>query len=156
MVLRSSFDACGVHLELFHFNYVLSASIDLYAMLVGWKFCKRWNMACFHCCDKQCFRTSRIYSKGIIQGNSNNNWTGAFFFHEVYAYCWFSCIFFNIITLPDTFHQESFVRVAVWCIGEYGEMLVNNIEMLDIEDPITVSCYLLENLHELSTIAWCC
>ncbi|PON98906.1 Adaptor protein complex AP-1, gamma subunit [Trema orientale] len=35
--------------------------------------------------------------------------------------------------------QESLVRVAVWCIGEYGEMLVNNIGMLDIEDPITVT-----------------
>ncbi|KAF7809272.1 AP-1 complex subunit gamma-2-like isoform X1 [Senna tora] len=35
--------------------------------------------------------------------------------------------------------QESFVRVAVWCIGEYGDMLVNNIGMLDIEDPITVT-----------------
>ncbi|KAK6931085.1 Clathrin/coatomer adaptor, adaptin-like, N-terminal [Dillenia turbinata] len=35
--------------------------------------------------------------------------------------------------------QESLVRVAVWCIGEYGEMLVNNVGMLDIEDPITVT-----------------
>ncbi|OVA03725.1 Clathrin/coatomer adaptor [Macleaya cordata] len=35
--------------------------------------------------------------------------------------------------------QESLVRVAVWCIGEYGEMLVNNIGMLDKEDPITVT-----------------
>ncbi|KAA8533123.1 hypothetical protein F0562_033344 [Nyssa sinensis] len=35
--------------------------------------------------------------------------------------------------------QESLVRVAVWCIGEYGEMLVNNAGMLDIEDPITVT-----------------
>ncbi|CAN6202392.1 unnamed protein product [Urochloa humidicola] len=35
--------------------------------------------------------------------------------------------------------QESLVRVAVWCIGEYGEMLVNNISMLDIEEPITVT-----------------
>ncbi|MCL7022668.1 hypothetical protein MKW94_001628 [Papaver nudicaule] len=35
--------------------------------------------------------------------------------------------------------QESLVRVAVWCIGEYGEMLVNNIGMLDIEDPVTVT-----------------
>ncbi|KAF5944863.1 hypothetical protein HYC85_018940 [Camellia sinensis] len=26
--------------------------------------------------------------------------------------------------------QESLVRVAVWCIGEYGEMLVNNAGML--------------------------
>lgn len=50
-----------------------------------------------------------------------------------------------IITLPDNFHQESFVRVAVWCIGEYGEMLVNSIGMLDIEDPMTVSCHQLEN-----------
>ncbi|XP_019052148.1 PREDICTED: AP-1 complex subunit gamma-2-like, partial [Nelumbo nucifera] len=33
--------------------------------------------------------------------------------------------------------QESLVRVAVWCIGEYGEMLVNNIGMLDKEEPIT-------------------
>lgn len=37
------------------------------------------------------------------------------------------------------FHQESLVRVAVWCIGEYGDMLINNVGMLDIEDPITVS-----------------
>ncbi|GAU36898.1 hypothetical protein TSUD_220670, partial [Trifolium subterraneum] len=35
--------------------------------------------------------------------------------------------------------QESLVRVTVWCIGEYGDMLVNNIGMLDIEDPITVT-----------------
>lgn len=35
--------------------------------------------------------------------------------------------------------QESLVRVVVWCIGEYGEMLVNNIGMLDIEDPVTVT-----------------
>uniref|UniRef100_A0A5B6Z6S4 AP-1 complex subunit gamma n=1 Tax=Davidia involucrata TaxID=16924 RepID=A0A5B6Z6S4_DAVIN len=35
--------------------------------------------------------------------------------------------------------QESLVRVAVWCIGEYGEMLVNNAGMLDIEDPMTVT-----------------
>ncbi|XVF84925.1 hypothetical protein PTKIN_Ptkin17bG0078200 [Pterospermum kingtungense] len=34
--------------------------------------------------------------------------------------------------------QETLVRVAVWCIGEYGDMLVNNVGMLDIEDPITV------------------
>jgi len=31
------------------------------------------------------------------------------------------------------------VRVAVWCIGEYGEMLVNNVGMLDGEEKITVS-----------------
>ncbi|XP_022776059.1 AP-1 complex subunit gamma-2-like isoform X3 [Durio zibethinus] len=35
--------------------------------------------------------------------------------------------------------QESLVRVAVWCIGEYGDMLVNNVGMLDIEEPITVT-----------------
>ncbi|XP_057948892.1 AP-1 complex subunit gamma-2-like isoform X1 [Malania oleifera] len=35
--------------------------------------------------------------------------------------------------------QESLVRVAVWCIGEYGEMLVNNAGMLDREEPITVT-----------------
>ncbi|KAF8407942.1 hypothetical protein HHK36_007082 [Tetracentron sinense] len=35
--------------------------------------------------------------------------------------------------------QESLVRVAVWCIGEYGEMLVNNVQMLDIEEPMTVT-----------------
>ncbi|PAN25604.1 hypothetical protein GQ55_4G325800 [Panicum hallii var. hallii] len=35
--------------------------------------------------------------------------------------------------------QESLVRVAVWCIGEYGEMLVNNISMLGMEEPITVT-----------------
>ncbi|XP_071692165.1 AP-1 complex subunit gamma-2-like isoform X2 [Rutidosis leptorrhynchoides] len=35
--------------------------------------------------------------------------------------------------------QETLVRVAVWCVGEYGDMLVNNIGMLDIEEPITVT-----------------
>ncbi|KAL8267448.1 hypothetical protein R6Q59_004792 [Mikania micrantha] len=35
--------------------------------------------------------------------------------------------------------QETLVRVAVWCIGEYGDMLVNNIGMLNLEDPITVT-----------------
>lgn len=35
--------------------------------------------------------------------------------------------------------QESLVRVAVWCIGEYGDMLVNGVGMLDIEEPMTVT-----------------
>ncbi|PWA85586.1 hypothetical protein CTI12_AA147980 [Artemisia annua] len=36
-------------------------------------------------------------------------------------------------------HQETLVKVAVWCIGEYGDMLVNNIDMLNIEEHITVT-----------------
>ncbi|KAK3223281.1 hypothetical protein Dsin_010306 [Dipteronia sinensis] len=39
--------------------------------------------------------------------------------------------------LQASAEQESLVRVAVWCIGEYGDMLVNNVGMLNIEDPIT-------------------
>ncbi|THU54553.1 hypothetical protein C4D60_Mb10t26310 [Musa balbisiana] len=35
--------------------------------------------------------------------------------------------------------QESLVRVAVWCIGEYGEMLVNNVKVLEMEEPMTVT-----------------
>ncbi|GMY26183.1 AP-1 complex subunit gamma-2-like [Fagus crenata] len=41
--------------------------------------------------------------------------------------------------LQASAEQESLVRVAVWCVGEYGDMLVNNVGMLDIEDPITVT-----------------
>ncbi|XP_039006909.1 AP-1 complex subunit gamma-2-like isoform X2 [Hibiscus syriacus] len=42
-------------------------------------------------------------------------------------------------TFQTSAEQESLVRVAVWCIGEYGDMLVNNVGMLDIEEPITVT-----------------
>ncbi|CAD5315880.1 unnamed protein product [Arabidopsis thaliana] len=37
------------------------------------------------------------------------------------------------------FGQETLVRVAIWCIGEYADLLVNNAGMLDLEDPITVT-----------------
>ncbi|XP_075089300.1 AP-1 complex subunit gamma-2 isoform X3 [Nicotiana tabacum] len=35
--------------------------------------------------------------------------------------------------------QETLVRAAVWCIGEYGEMLVSNVGRLDIEEHLTVT-----------------
>ncbi|KAM7252282.1 hypothetical protein ACFE04_024165 [Oxalis oulophora] len=35
--------------------------------------------------------------------------------------------------------QETLIRVAIWSIGEYGELLVNNVGMLNIEDPVTVT-----------------
>eukprot|EP01018_Ginkgo_biloba_P007028 Gb_02741 [translate_table: standard] len=35
--------------------------------------------------------------------------------------------------------QESLVRVTVWCIGEYGEMLVNHAGELEGEEPLTVT-----------------
>ncbi|KAK1311361.1 AP-1 complex subunit gamma-2 [Acorus calamus] len=41
--------------------------------------------------------------------------------------------------LQNSCEQESLVRVAVWCIGEYGELLINNVGVLDVEEPITVT-----------------
>ncbi|KAJ0254565.1 AP-1 complex subunit gamma-2 [Hirschfeldia incana] len=35
--------------------------------------------------------------------------------------------------------QETLVRVAIWCIGEYADLLVNNNGMLELEEPITVT-----------------
>ncbi|XP_073000592.1 AP-1 complex subunit gamma-2-like [Typha latifolia] len=46
--------------------------------------------------------------------------------------------------------QESLVRVAVWCIGEYGEMLVNNIGVLEVEEPMTVTEFDVVDVVELS------
>ncbi|RRT56840.1 hypothetical protein BHM03_00062238, partial [Ensete ventricosum] len=38
-----------------------------------------------------------------------------------------------------SFEQVSLVRVVVWCIGEYGEMLVGNVGVLEVEELMTVS-----------------
>jgi AP-1 complex subunit gamma-1 len=47
--------------------------------------------------------------------------------------------------LHTSFEQETLVRVAIWCIGEYADLLVNNAGMLDLEDPITVSTIILHS-----------
>jgi hypothetical protein len=39
--------------------------------------------------------------------------------------------------------QESLGQVTVWCIGEYGEMLVDNLNKVEGEEPLTVSCCFL-------------
>ncbi|GAA0185141.1 membrane traffic protein [Lithospermum erythrorhizon] len=42
-------------------------------------------------------------------------------------------------SVRSLYKAETLVRVVVWCIGEYGDLLVNNTGVLDIEDPVTVS-----------------
>lgn len=52
------------------------------------------------------------------------------------------------------FKQEAVVRVAVWCIGEYGDLLVSNVGMLDLEEPITVSLHLHRLIyHQLNNLS---
>ncbi|XP_047961160.1 AP-1 complex subunit gamma-2-like isoform X2 [Salvia hispanica] len=41
--------------------------------------------------------------------------------------------------VQTTTEQETLLRVAVWCVGEYADLLISNAGMLDIEDPITVT-----------------
>lgn len=41
--------------------------------------------------------------------------------------------------LQTSGEQETLVRVAVWCIGEYGEMLVNDVGLLHVEESMTVT-----------------
>ncbi|XP_068649729.1 AP-1 complex subunit gamma-2-like [Aristolochia californica] len=41
--------------------------------------------------------------------------------------------------LQSSGEQEILVRVAVWCIGEYGNLLVNSIGVLEGEEPMTVT-----------------
>jgi AP-1 complex subunit gamma-1 len=35
--------------------------------------------------------------------------------------------------------QESLGQVTIWCIGEYGEMLVDHLNEVEGEEPLTVS-----------------
>lgn len=46
---------------------------------------------------------------------------------------------YKAVQIETATEQETLVRVAVWCIGEYGDLLISNAGMLDIEDPITVT-----------------
>ncbi|CAA6657612.1 unnamed protein product [Spirodela intermedia] len=41
--------------------------------------------------------------------------------------------------LQTSCEEKSLVRVAVWCIGEYGDMLINNVGVLGKEETITVA-----------------
>uniref|UniRef100_A0A453PYT3 Clathrin/coatomer adaptor adaptin-like N-terminal domain-containing protein n=1 Tax=Aegilops tauschii subsp. strangulata TaxID=200361 RepID=A0A453PYT3_AEGTS len=54
---------------------------------------------------------------------------------------WYLDQMFKVLSLAGNHVKDdgSLLRVAVWCIGEYGEMLVNNVGMLEAEGPITVT-----------------
>ncbi|KAH7415274.1 hypothetical protein KP509_14G035400 [Ceratopteris richardii] len=48
-------------------------------------------------------------------------------------------------------NQESFALIAIWCIGEYGEMLVNHAGELEIEDPMTITEHeVLDTLEDIA------
>lgn len=53
----------------------------------------------------------------------------------------FLCLSTHFFEISLCIHQETLVRVAVWCFGEYGDLLVSNAGVLDVEDPITVSVH---------------
>lgn len=134
------------------FIFPLIKTLILMHCIVGWKFCKRWSMAWPHCRDKQCIWPPWVYCKGLVQSISDIQWAGiigSFLLvnrncplpHPHHTHTHPSHKIYKWLPLCQCWHvkQESLVRVAVWCIGEYGDMLVNNIGMLDIEDPIVVS-----------------
>lgn len=91
-----------------------------------------------HKVGEQVHHTFPLSSIGILVPVTHEQFSGLEYVHIVYCILFFDdrivyCILF------DCFCQETLVRVAVWCIGEYGEMLVNNVGRLDIEEPTTVS-----------------
>lgn len=132
------------HTLFYHFIDCLAYRENWYLWyFAGWKLCERWSVACPYCRNYQCFWPPRIYCQITVQGCTKSRWTGILCcdsklginkIHLFVYSCTHALKFFCL-------HQETLARVTIWCIGEYGELLVSNTGMPGVEDPVTVSSY---------------
>ncbi len=71
--------------------------------------------------------------------------------------CWTNLKYQHAWNLLCFLGQESLGQVTIWCIGEYGEMLVDHLNEVEGEEPLTVSSGsypVLFFMSQMSPLSW--